>query len=107
MRNKNGNWAGASLLNSRFTWFVTGTPIQNKSSDFSNLCKIINIPVQNASILRRTKLQAGIQLPPPTFHNIQIPWSNTQEYELARQIHYQLRFADDSTNYIVGMQLCK
>ena len=107
LRNKNGNWAGASLLNSRFTWFVTGTPIQNKSSDFSNLCKIINIPVQNASILRRTKLQAGIELPPPTFHNIQIPWSNTQEYELARQIHYQLRFADDSTNYIVGMQLCK
>jgi SNF2 family DNA or RNA helicase len=80
-------------------WIVTGTPIRNKQSDFYNLCKAIgmkskfyknpdNLPIIGKHfVLRRTKKQLGINLPPVETHSNLINWTFTSEMKLARDIH--------------------
>ena len=76
LRNKNtGVFIGAKMLQGDCKWMVTGTPIQNKKSDFYNLCNLIGMPaslytntanyeiIYKAFILKRTKKQAGITIP--------------------------------------------
>ena len=106
LRNKNANWHGASLIKSNFSWFITGTPIQNRMTDFKNMCSIGAIAIANAPILRRTKSEVGISLKPPILHDITVKWSSAEE-SLARNIHFALRFATNMTDSIVAMQLCK
>ncbi len=80
-------------------WIVTGTPIRNKQTDFYNLCKAIgmdskfyknpdNLPIIGKHfVLRRTKKQLGINLPPVETHANLINWTFTSEMKLARDIH--------------------
>jgi SNF2 family DNA or RNA helicase len=82
-------------------WLVTGTPVQNKRTDFFNLLKLVGISLTtieskddelikniiNARILRRTKAQVGINLPPVLNHCQTIEWSNINEKLLAEEIH--------------------
>lgn len=107
LRNRNSLWYGASELKAKFSWFISGTPIQNKTTDFRNLCRLINITPSQAKIMRRTKQQVGIDLSPPIMHNISVSYQNKQEFDLSRQVHYQLQLAHDMTSFIVGIQLCK
>lgn len=107
LRNRNALWHGATKVKSAFSWMITGTPIQNKLTDFKNMCSIAGVSHSNASILRRTKLQVGIKLAPPIFHNITVEWSNPEELALAKQIHWSLRFPGTMIEKIVRMQLCK
>jgi SNF2 family DNA or RNA helicase len=108
LRNRNALWHGATSVKSTFSWMITGTPIQNKLADFKNMCSVAGVSRSDASILRRTKLQVGIKLSPPIFHNITVEWSNPEELSLAKQMHYQLRFAGNNIiDKIVAMQLCK
>jgi SNF2 family DNA or RNA helicase len=107
LRNRNALWHGATKIKSAFSWLITGTPIQNKLSDFKNMCSVASVSYSGASILRRNKLSVGINLPPPNFHNITVAWSNPEELSLAKQMHLQLREVDNITENIVTMQLCK
>jgi SNF2 family DNA or RNA helicase len=83
-------------LQARIKWLISGTPIQNKMSDLYNLFKIIGI--QNAKqdnvkefaekyILRRTKAEVGINLPPVIKNDQHVKWSNIYEKSMAEELH--------------------
>ena len=82
-------------IKSQIRWLVTGTPIQNKKQDFKNLCCIAGIKsaiytnpkeIHNF-VLRRTKQQVGINLPPVNKEECLIEWQNPVEMKLAEEIH--------------------
>ena len=100
MRNgKTAIFLGAKKLQAQIKWLVTGTPIQNRNTDFYSLCAMLgletafyanpaNIPnIIREYLLRRTKKSVGIQLPPITVENILVDWKSSEEKELAAQIH--------------------
>ena len=105
MRNgKTAIFLGARKLQARIKWLVTGTPIQNRNTDFYSLCAILglettfyanpaNIPnIIREYLLRRTKKSVGIQLPPLTTENILVDWKSPEEKQLAAQIHSLAHF---------------
>ena len=87
-------------------WIVSGTPIQNKKSDFYHLCAMVgfassfytnpdNIPLfVHNYILKRTKKQVGINIADIAFHNDSISWKNKQEMLLSKDIHSHLSFSN-------------
>ena len=106
----------ASALNipSPIKWLVTGTPIQNRRQDFYSLCRIIGIPetfyidpnnapnIAKLFILKRTKKQVGIQLPPLQQNTIPINWKSEAERELSEDIHHHLSFSNSSGSGILS-----
>jgi SNF2 family DNA or RNA helicase len=87
-------------------WIVSGTPIQNKKSDFYHLCAIVgfassfytnnnNLPlfVQDF-ILKRTKKQVGINIADMELHTDLVSWKNKQEMLLSQDIHSLLSFSN-------------
>lgn len=111
---KNKTFSSALNISSPIKWLVTGTPIQNRRQDFYSLCQIIGIPEtfyidpNNAStiaklfILKRTKKQVGIQLPPLQLNNINIDWKSDAEREFAEDIHHHLSFSNSSASGFLG-----
>lgn len=103
---KSKNFKYALQLSSPIKWLITGTPIQNKRTDFYSLCRILNIPesfyidTKNAPtiaklfILKRTKLQVGLSLPPLNQHIISAPWKSNTEKLLAQELHQSLSFSN-------------
>lgn len=83
-------------------WLVTGTPMQNRIKDLHNLCCMAGIPetfyknnanlkVIGKHILRRTKEQVGILLPPVTKVNVVTKWKDQCEIHLSKEIHSMVR----------------
>jgi SNF2 family DNA or RNA helicase len=83
-------------------WLVTGTPVQNKKTDFYNLCNAAGMKstfykdpanlriIGKNYILRRTKAQVGIDLLPVCKTDCVVPWSNRIEQRLSQEIHSML-----------------
>lgn len=97
---------GARLIRSSIRWLVSGTPIQNRKTDFYNLCKVLRLPScyykndqqsVHAIILKRTKQMVGIILPELVQDKVIIDWKNTREMELSQEIHSALAFSNVST----------
>ena len=100
---KTSCFINATKIKARIRWLVSGTPVQNKRKDFYNLCNVIGIHfnrtktdkqlqelqaiIQSQFMLRRTKEQIGIQLPPINIIKQQIQWSNSLEYGLSKKLH--------------------
>jgi len=96
-------------------WLVTGTPIQNRRSDLFSLCKIVGLKysfytdpdnleiIKTKYMLRRTKEQVGIMLP-PVINNLEtVQWKNINEKMLSEEIHSLLpNQTNVSTNNISG-----
>lgn len=90
---------GANAIQADITWVVTGTPINNRMSDLFALCKIIGISdmfqpnkevikkLLGIYLLRRTKLQVGIKLPPVNETLIHVNWESRAEFDMAADIH--------------------
>jgi SNF2 family DNA or RNA helicase len=103
LRNRNSRWRGAKRLKSKVRWLITGTPVQNKRSDFNNLCNILRLPqgfyVDDANlphivadfVLRRTKKSVGIDIPQLQLANQPVTWNNVAERKLSRDIHCALK----------------
>jgi SNF2 family DNA or RNA helicase len=78
-------------------WLISGTPIQNRRSDFYSLCNMLGFAKLNKDsnvqyimdnyVLRRTKAQVGIQLPPVNKNNVIVPWKNVGEKLMSEEIH--------------------
>ena len=93
-------------------WLVTGTPIQNRKTDFFALCAVMGyqkdyymscsndtiLEIAEWSLLKRTKEQVGIELPSLNEENIQVNWENDDECMLAEDLHGLLAFADVRTD---------
>ena len=105
MRNSNTRiFQGCMKLEANIKWLVTGTPIQNRKTDFYSLCAVLgletafyanpaNIPeIIRWHLLRRTKKSVGIQLPPLSVENITVDWKSEDEQHLAAQIHALAHF---------------
>ena len=98
-------YTSAKLLKSEIRWLVSGTPVQNKKSDFYNLCSMLKMPASFYSdkenlktisrnyILKRTKQQVGIELPDVNSVNNSVDWQNKKEMELSEEIHSALSFS--------------
>ena len=97
--------AGARKLHAEIRWLVTGTPIQNRKSDFYSLCEQMGLPrayysnsdnlltlVRNF-IKKRTKMQAGIQLPELNCTTETVAWGSPAERDLSENIHSLLQFS--------------
>jgi SNF2 family DNA or RNA helicase len=110
LRNKNTCYFSAKLLRADIRWLVSGTPIQNRKSDFYNLCSILGlptsfytnsenlIPLARAFILKRTKKQVGILIPDIVFDKNIVDWNNKREMELSEEIHSALSFSNVSSH---------
>jgi SNF2 family DNA or RNA helicase len=96
---------GAAKLDAEIRWLVTGTPIQNRRSDFYSLCDVMGLPNEyytvtenlmelvRAFILKRTKKQVGLQLPELRTQTMDVHWTNEAEKDLAEDIHSMLQFS--------------
>jgi SNF2 family DNA or RNA helicase len=105
LRNKNSRSAICRELKTEIRWLVSGTPIQNKLRDFYNLCNVLGLPasaytninerliIARHFILKRTKAEAGIVLPPVIQDNEQIAWASHNERKLSENIHNALQTA--------------
>lgn len=94
---------GAHSLKSSIKWLITGTPIQNKVSDFYTLCDILGLPIEyykrkrnipglvKSFILRRTKKEVGIDLPKLNIYNRLVCWKSDEERKLAHDLHSLVR----------------
>ena len=92
-------FASCKQLVAPIKWLVSGTPIQNKRSDFYSLCNMLGFKpefyknidnvdyIVHNHILRRTKADVGIELPPVNIQNIIVPWKSINEKILSEEIH--------------------
>ena len=97
---------GALSLKGNVRWIVSGTPIQNKKSDFYHLCAIIGLPssfytnINNLPILvhdfilKRTKKQIGMNIANLSNHVDFVDWKNKEEMILSKNIHSYLSFSN-------------
>ena len=96
---------GAKKIKAPIRWLITGTPIQNRKSDFYSLCAIMGyektfytnadnlMPMVRASILKRTKEEVGIELPPLKEQSMSVKWKSEAERDLAEDLHHMLSFS--------------
>lgn len=103
-------YKAAICLNAEIKWLITGTPIQNRKSDFYSLCAVMGIPksyyinednlmnLVRAFIKKRTKKEVGIKLPELQTTTISVQWNNEKEFHLAEEIHSKLNFTQVSSS---------
>lgn len=105
LKNKNtGIFKGASMINAHIKWFITGTPIQNKIKDLYSLCNLLGIPrsiyirsenhafIREKFILRRTKKDVNIEIPPVQINHVLIPARDKVLEFIHDEIHSMLPF---------------
>lgn len=86
-------------IKANIRWLITGTPIQNRKKDFYSLCEAVgmkstfykdpkNLPIIGKwFVLRRTKIQVGINLPEVNKNDCVVKWANKQELRLSEELH--------------------
>ena len=103
---------GACMLKADIRWMVTGTPINNKLKDLYALCKVLGLAkvftpkkeeiklLLGIHLLRRTKDQVGINLPPVTTQVVEVDWSSDAERDMAEDIHSMMHFTTINKNNV-------
>lgn len=103
MRNMKTNYTGAHSLKCDCIWILTGTPIHNKPQDMNAYLSLLGINTKvkaktnddyhwiiKTIMLRRTKEDAKLLLPPVNNHVVNVEWSCPDERDMAEQIHSML-----------------
>lgn len=110
MRNQRNAHKMALRLKSDITWMLTGTPIQNDITDLNALWKMLKININYTElylgsgellkrlirtyILRRTKADAGLELPDVIEEVIRVEWESESERDLCEELHSALEFSN-------------
>ena len=86
---KTARFIHSKSLTFKISWFLTGTPFQNKKNDILSLIKIGKFDVGKSSsfILKRTKEQVNLDLPKLNIIVENIKWKNEKEKVFAKDIH--------------------
>lgn len=96
---------GVKRLRVGIRWLMTGTPIQNKKSDFYSLCAAMGLPqefyIQTENlipfvrdfVLKRTKADVGMELPDLSSELCTVQWKSDLERQFAENIHASLPFS--------------
>lgn len=113
LRNKKTQrWQSAQHLNAEIRWFVTGTPIQNYQNDFFHLCELLGIcpsyakkkehwnHIVKSFVLKRTKREVGILIPPLTIHHETVEWQSKEEEDCSKIIHALTSVSNVDTNHM-------
>ena len=93
LKNKNSEcYKNALDIDSKITWLITGTPLQNKMKDIYNLGNLLNLnkssieknfeKFKKICILHRKKANANIILPEVKEFIINVKWETTIEKEM-------------------------
>lgn len=111
LRNSNtGRHKGAKKLDAKIKWLISGTPIQNRKSDFYSLCDIIGlksdyytcsenlVELAKKYLLKRTKKGVGIHLPKLNQETVNVKWGSEEEKELSAEFHTLLHFSNMTPN---------
>ena len=109
LRNSNSKkFENVSRLSASHRWLLTGTPVQNKKSDFHSLMKILGINNRSRSTLQWVLENVYIekrkedvswtsgQLPQLISHTINVPWSNNDEKQLSCELHRFINLKGES-----------
>ena len=98
----------AASLESGAQWFLTGTPIQNKTADIKSLLTLLHMQHATTAttlkeqigevMLRRTKESVGMALPALIVEDIEVPWESSAEQRMATGIHSCLSFSNVDLN---------
>lgn len=103
---KNNATIGARNLQARYKWIVTGTPIQNRKSDFYSLCDVVGMPISFSRnpdnlltiarnfIMYRKKCDVNITLPELKVQTINVQWENEDEMSISENLHSMFSFTD-------------
>ena len=119
LRNKSQVKAGALKLKTSCRWLITGTPIQNRQADLNSLFAILGVPEElykkkpikdilpliHAFMLRRTKAEIKMDLPPLVITEIPVKWANKKETEIAIRIHETLSFSFSRNKAVFEMPI--
>jgi hypothetical protein len=107
LKNRNILHYGAMSMTTKICWFITGTPIQNKLSDYRNLCRIMGYSSRNPVIpvLRRTLNDVNIHHNGISQYTTIVDWSENS-LRLAALKHRELISANG--DYVIAkMQRCR
>jgi len=102
---KTERYKSCEKIKAETRWLISGTPIQNKMSDLYSLLRIIGLKANKDNvkdvalryILRRTKVEVGINLPPVINEAHHVEWGNIHEEMLSEELH---SFLPNQTNVI-------
>ena len=103
----------ALCLRASHIWLITGTPIQNKLTDFYGLCELLGIPsayscqhkedIVQRLVLRRTKQDVGIQLPELTQTYVKVDWETELEEKISQDLHRPLKCLNVSSGGVLPL----
>jgi SNF2 family DNA or RNA helicase len=119
LRNKNTTrFVGSYNIRAINRWLLTGTPIQNKKTDFIHLCFIL-IPhllnkkketkcskeeliknIKEKHVLKRTKEMVGLDLKPYKRNDCKVEWKSNDEKQFAQEIHSLVKVSKVDEKFI-------
>jgi SNF2 family DNA or RNA helicase len=118
MRNECDVKFGALKLKAQCKWLITGTPIQNRKEDLNSLFDVLGVPASHYKdsnnilqlvrdfILRRTKVEVGMMLPPLNITTVNVRWENKKEKKIALKIHSEFE-SDTNFEMCVMERMCR
>ena len=119
MRNQKTLYQGVAALRKDIVWMITGTPVHNRLQDLNAYWLLLGVPhtvtqslyttqkhvlhtLIRERVLRRTKDEVGIHLPPVQETTIHVPWSDDEESDFAEQLHSRLQFSQAYRERVTG-----
>jgi len=94
--NKTKRYTSCFRLDTKIRWLMTGTPIQNKISDFIWLCSLLRLPawmykngfhyIKQNYVLMRTKKEVGLLIKDVEHAEITASWNDKRERDISTEI---------------------